>query len=123
LYSPQEATLALSDRGLMATVGGVVVPSFLSDSFDVAVTLFLFLLLLLLLLTLLLLLLLMLMLMLMLMLLLCSSVAVVLSFFFCGRCCWATLRRAMSLAFDNDDCSMEGDLLLLTVAVGGVGRR
>jgi len=72
---------------------------------------------------LLLLLLLMLMLMLMLLLLLCSSVAVVLSFFFCGRCCWATLRRAMSLAFDNDDCSMEGDLLLLTVAVGGVGRR
>jgi len=35
LYSPQEATLALSNRGLMATVGGGAVPFLLSSGFAV----------------------------------------------------------------------------------------
>ena len=36
LYSPREATLALSDRGLMTTVGGGAVPFFFFDGFVVA---------------------------------------------------------------------------------------
>jgi len=36
-YSPREATLALSDREFLATVGGVAVPFLLSGSFAVAV--------------------------------------------------------------------------------------